>query len=241
MLGRAPFRYAVSARANRFLIITSTLSILALYLNHPFLCLGLLPLHPPIVYADQGQEIMLILDYAHFLPVQINEDTAEVGQQVKVLVNYTTMDPSVLGQRINAVMKVYTTDKTVTQSDSYQDIQDFCNALKQGEFKTAEDMAALLGYGSVSTAAELLCTLTTSEEGVEQNSQQSPVLIKTSSFPAGFIANSSDAQLLGTTITNSNGELERVTAVVQFTDAEKIVPMSNSVIVNLTNGDRVEK
>jgi hypothetical protein len=126
-------------------------------------------------FADHGQEVILTLDYAHFLPVIVDESSNLTGQQVKVLVNYTTPDTTVIDETINAVMKVYTSNKS---------------------------------------------------------------LIKTSSFPAGFIANSSDAQQLATTV---NGELRNVTAVVQFTDAAKIVPLSNSVIVNLNFGSKIEK
>ena len=129
----------------------------------------------PSSFADHGQEVILTLDYAHFLPVLVNESSNHTGQQVKVLVNYTTPDASVINETINAVMKVYTSNKT---------------------------------------------------------------LLKTSSFPGGFTASSSDAQQLATTL---NGELRNVTAVVQFTDAAKLVPISNSVIVNLNFGSKIEK
>jgi hypothetical protein len=129
----------------------------------------------PSTFADHGQEVKLTLDYAHFLPVLIDENSNQTGQQVKVILNYTTVNSSVLNQTINAVMKVYTSNKT---------------------------------------------------------------LIKTSSFPGGFIANSSDVQQLATTLVDS--KLQNVTAVVQFTDAAKMVPMSNSVVINLNFGNRIE-
>ena len=132
------------------------------------------------IFADHGKEMMLTLDYAHFLPVLANENGNQTGnqtgQQVKILVNYTTEDPSILTQTINAVMKVYTSNET---------------------------------------------------------------LIKTSSFPEGFIANSSDTQQLSTTLMG-NG-LQNVTAVVQFTDASKTIPISNPLIVNLIFGNKIEK
>jgi hypothetical protein len=129
----------------------------------------------PSTFADHGQEVKLILDYAHFLPVLVDENSNQTGQQVKVILNYTTVDSSILNQIINAVMKVYTSNKT---------------------------------------------------------------LVKTSSFPGGFIANSSDVQQLATTLVDS--KLQNVTAVVQFTDAAKMVPISNSVIINLHFGNRTE-
>ena len=129
----------------------------------------------PSTFADHGQEVKLILDYAHFLPVLVDENSNQTGQQVKVILNYTTVDSSILNQIINAVMKVYTSNKT---------------------------------------------------------------LVKTSSFPGGFIANSSDVQQLATTLVDN--KLQNVTAVVQFTDAAKMVPISNSVIINLHFGNRTE-
>jgi hypothetical protein len=57
---------------------------------------------------------------------------------------------------------------------------------------------------------------------VEQNGQKGPVMIKSTSFPGGFIVSSSDAQQLATILT---GGLQAVTAVVQFTDVEMIVPI----------------
>lgn len=129
----------------------------------------------PSTFADHEQEVKLILDYAHFLPVLVDENSNQTGQQVKVILNYTTANSSVLNQIINAVMKVYTSNKT---------------------------------------------------------------LVKTSSFPGGFIANSSDVQQLATTLVDS--KLQNVIAVVQFTDAAKMVPMSNSVVINLNFGNRTE-
>jgi hypothetical protein len=37
-----------------------------------------------------------------------------------------------------------------------------------------------------------------------------------------------------------DSKLQNVTAVVQFTDAAKMVPMSNSVVINLNFGNRIE-
>jgi hypothetical protein len=108
---------------------------------------------------EHGQEVKLTLDYAHSLPVLVDENSNQTGQQVKVILNYTIANSSVLNQIINAVMKV-TSNKT---------------------------------------------------------------LVKTSSCLDGFIANSSDVQQLATTLVDS--KLQNVTAVVQFTDAVKMVPM----------------
>lgn len=129
------------------------------------------------IFADYGQEITLTLDYSHFLPVSVTEENNNLTrQQVKVRANYTTEESSILNQTINAVMKVYTSNKT---------------------------------------------------------------LIKTSSFPEGFLANTTDTQQLSTTLTGN--ALQNVTAVVQFTDAAKTIPLSNPLVVNLTFGSKIEK
>jgi hypothetical protein len=121
------------------------------------------------IFAYHGKEMILTLDSAQFTPLTSGE-----GDQVKVAVNYITANSTIIGQTINAVMKVYTSNET---------------------------------------------------------------LIKTSSFPEGFIANSSDIQQFTTTLAG-NG-LQNVTAVVQFTDAAKTIPISNPLIVSLILGKNI--
>jgi hypothetical protein len=62
--------------------------------------------------------------------------------------------------------------------------------------------------------------------------QVNGTLIKTSSFPNGFIVNGTGIQRHATTITN-NSKLQNVIAVIQFTDLAKIIPISNPVQVKL--------
>ena len=66
-------------------------------------------------FAYHGQEILLALDSAQFIP-RLN--TTE-GSQVKVLVNYTVNDPSIVNQTINAVMNVYTLNETLIKTSSF--------------------------------------------------------------------------------------------------------------------------
>ena len=69
-------------------------------------------------FAYHGQEILLALDSAQFIP-RLN--TTE-GSQVKVLVNYTVNtvnDPSIVNQIINAVMNVYTLNGTLIKTSSF--------------------------------------------------------------------------------------------------------------------------
>jgi hypothetical protein len=66
-------------------------------------------------FAYHGQEVLLALDSAQFIP-RLN--TTE-GSQVKVLVNYTVNDPSIVNQTINAVMNVYTSNGTLIKTSSF--------------------------------------------------------------------------------------------------------------------------
>lgn len=119
-------------------------------------------------FADHGEEISIALDSATFLPL-----TSAEGNQVRVGVNYTTLNGTLTGSTINAVMKVYAPNTTA---------------------------------------------------------------IKSTSFPNGIIANSSGTAEIKTTIIGNS--TQNVTAVVQFTDASKTVPLSNPVQIglNLTQG-----
>jgi hypothetical protein len=119
-------------------------------------------------FADHGEEISIALDSATFMPL-----TSAEGNQVRVGVNYTTLNGTLVGNTINAVMKVYAPNTTA---------------------------------------------------------------IKSTSFPNGIIANSSGTTEIKTTIIGNS--TQNVTAVVQFTDASKTVPLSNPVQIplNLTQG-----
>ncbi len=119
-------------------------------------------------FADHGEEISIALNSATFMPL-----TSAEGNQVRVGVNYTTLNGTLIGSTINAVMKVYAPNTTA---------------------------------------------------------------IKSTSFPNGIIANSSGTAEIKTTIIGNS--TQNVTAVVQFTDASKTVPLSNPVQIglNLTLG-----
>ena len=120
------------------------------------------------VFADHGEEISIALNSATFMPL-----TSAEGNQVRVGVNYTTLNSTLIGNTINAVMKVYAPNTTA---------------------------------------------------------------IKSTSFPNGIIANSSGTAEIKTTIIGNS--TQNVTAVVQFTDASKTIPLSNPVQIglNLTHG-----
>jgi hypothetical protein len=66
-------------------------------------------------FAYHGQEVLLTLNSAQFIP-RLN--TTE-GSQVKVFVNYTVNDPSIVNQTINAVMNVYTLNGTLIKTSSF--------------------------------------------------------------------------------------------------------------------------
>src|SRR5688572_16515711 len=88
------------------------LFILALYTQPSTIMLELSPLRPQIVYADHGREISISEDLALYIPL------IDGGNQVNVLVSYTANDPSIIGQMVNSVMKVYTTNRTLIKTSS---------------------------------------------------------------------------------------------------------------------------
>jgi hypothetical protein len=65
-------------------------------------------------YANHGQEAVLSIDNSTFTPLTLGG-----GNQVKVLANYTIQNSSILGQTINAVMKLYASDGTLLKTSSY--------------------------------------------------------------------------------------------------------------------------
>jgi hypothetical protein len=72
-------------------------------------------LFPPISFAYHGLEVSVSLDSAQYIPL------GEEGNQINVFVNYTVNDSSLLNQRINSVMKVYTTNGTLIKTSSSSD------------------------------------------------------------------------------------------------------------------------
>ena len=85
------------------LLITMSLSVLFL-------------LVPPVVVAyHEGKAISISLDSAEFIPL------GEEGNQVNVFSNYTVNDTSFLNQKINSVMKTYSTNGTLIKTSSSTD------------------------------------------------------------------------------------------------------------------------
>jgi hypothetical protein len=66
------------------------------------------------VFAYTGKEVSQALGYGHFVSL-----TVDKGHQVKVIVNYTVEDPSVINKIINAVMKVYSLNGTLLKTSSF--------------------------------------------------------------------------------------------------------------------------
>ncbi len=62
-------------------------------------------------FADHGEEISIALNSATFVPL-----TSAEGNQVRVGVNYTTFNGTLIGNTINAVMKVYAPNTTAIKS-----------------------------------------------------------------------------------------------------------------------------
>src|SRR5215207_877640 len=65
-------------------------------------------------FAYYGQEVILSLDNSTFTPLTLGG-----GNQVRVLANYTVQNSSIVGQTINAVMKLYASDGTLIKTSSY--------------------------------------------------------------------------------------------------------------------------
>lgn len=66
------------------------------------------------VFAYHGQEVNVILNNAYFTSL-----TESGNHQVKVVANYSISNYSIIGQKINAVMKVYSTNGTLLKTTSF--------------------------------------------------------------------------------------------------------------------------
>jgi hypothetical protein len=61
-----------------------------------------------------GGEIVIKLSSAHFAPLN-----GTTNYQVKVDVNYSVSDPALIGQKINAIMKVYSSNGSLLKTTSF--------------------------------------------------------------------------------------------------------------------------
>jgi hypothetical protein len=69
-----------------------------------------------VALAYHGQEISITLDSAEFVTLRRGE-----GNQVNMFVNYVVDDSSLVNQRINSVMKIYSTNGTLIKTSSSSD------------------------------------------------------------------------------------------------------------------------
>ncbi len=73
-----------------------------------------------VAFAYHGREISEKLNYAHFLPLgsgSNNSNQSRQVNQVKVIVNYTVMEPSPVNkQNMTALMRVFTPNGTLIRS-----------------------------------------------------------------------------------------------------------------------------
>jgi hypothetical protein len=67
-------------------------------------------------FAQQPQGVAIKLNSAYF-----TSPSGDGNHQVKVVTNYTVSNSSLVGQKINAVMKVYTQNGTLLKTTSYPD------------------------------------------------------------------------------------------------------------------------
>ena len=61
-----------------------------------------------------GGEIVIMLSSAHFAPLAGID-----SYQVKVVVNYTVSDPILVGQKINAIMKIHSSNGSLLKATSF--------------------------------------------------------------------------------------------------------------------------
>lgn len=57
------------------------------------------------------------INYSHFLPLSNSQ-----GNQMKVIIDYSTLSPSIIGQPISAVMEIYSLDnRSLVRTSSFPD------------------------------------------------------------------------------------------------------------------------
>ena len=61
-----------------------------------------------------GKEIALRLGNAEFIPLN-----GTINYQIKINVNYSVSDPTLIGQKVNAVMKIHSADGKVLKTTSF--------------------------------------------------------------------------------------------------------------------------
>jgi hypothetical protein len=96
----------------------------------------LLSMSTQSAFAYHGQEIILSLDNSTFFPL-----TTGTGNQIRVLANYNIQNSSIVGQTINAVMKLYALNGTLIKSSSYPSGFVVQNTNGTAELKTNVDPA----------------------------------------------------------------------------------------------------
>ena len=67
-------------------------------------------------FAQQGKGVVIKLNSAYF-----TSPSGNGNHQVKVVTDYTVSNMSLVGQKINAVMKVYSQNETLLKTTSYPD------------------------------------------------------------------------------------------------------------------------
>jgi hypothetical protein len=72
-----------------------------------------------IAFAYHGKEISEKLGYAHYLPLGSGNNQSGQPNQVKVIVNYTVMDPSIINRNMNTLMHVYASNGTLIKRSSF--------------------------------------------------------------------------------------------------------------------------
>jgi hypothetical protein len=87
-------------------------------------------------FSYHGQEVILSLDNSTFSPL-----TTGTGNQIRVLANYNIQNSSIVGQTINAVMKLYALNGILIKTSSYPSGFVAQNTNGTAELKTNVDPA----------------------------------------------------------------------------------------------------
>ena len=104
-------------------------------------------------YAEHGNEIIISIGNSTLIPL-----ASDQGNQVRILVNYVVFDSSLVGETINAVMKIYNLDGKLLKTSSYPS-----GFLLQNENGKAELKSTLTGTVNSVVAEVTFTTLDKTE------------------------------------------------------------------------------
>jgi hypothetical protein len=139
---------------------------------------------------------------------------------------------------INATPVVQTSLPTLLENVSAVGPETISLKLNSAQFETVSNTTTHQLKILVNYTTNDLKTVNNKINGVMKVYALNGSLLKTSSFPSGFIIHASGAAQFKTTIIYSY--IKNVTAVAQFTDLSKTVPLSNAVRIKINLGQNLK-